>query len=108
MPKGVPKNKEVTAETVEDAANATWTAAEPRAETVVEVEPEVLCEPMPPPPVTMDDAFHMLCKAVINSLEALPDLARVRDIQIRYADGHRQLAWQQIWRITEEVVGVPY
>lgn len=60
------------------------------------------------PPATMHDAFYVLCKAILNILEELPDISNVVEIQKRYADGHHKLAWQQIWIVTEGVVGVPY
>jgi hypothetical protein len=93
MPRGVPKEKEVTEEVV---------AVEPEVETVVVAVPE------PEPVITMDDAFRVLCKAIQNNLEELPDIAHVRDVQIRFTDGHKQLAWQQIWKVAEGIIGVPY
>ena len=58
-------------------------------------------------PATLNDAFSTLCKAILNDLEEMPDIAHVREIQIRYADGHRTLAWTQIWAVLEGVLGTP-
>ena len=63
--------------------------------------------PLPEPP-SLDLAFSTLCKALLKDhLEDLPDIANVREIQIRYADGHHTLAWHQIWGVLEGVVGTP-
>ena len=100
MPRGVPNKQKVTDEVISDMGVVT--------EVVPEIEePEIavqLCEA----PCTLDDAFRVLCKALLNEIEELPDVARIRDIQIRFTDGHKKMAWQQIWAVTEGVVGVPY
>jgi hypothetical protein len=63
--------------------------------------------PMPEPP-SLDLAFSTLCKALLNNhLEDLPDIAYVREIQMRYSDSHHALAWKQIWNVLEGVVGTP-
>lgn len=56
-------------------------------------------------PPSLTDAFDVLCVAVLDQLEELPDIAYVKDIQIRYTDGHHTLAWAQIWRVLEGIVG---
>ena len=79
-----------------------------RMETEIPVIESVVDVPGAPPTTTLDEAFMLLCRGMIEQLEDdVPAQLHVEEMQGWYTNGNVAVAWAHAILVLEQVLGVP-